>query len=162
MWLRWERPPGAVVRAWCPNGSLARPRLGILDSPGKPLALTARRKHMTLVSAIQAMNDRLIFTIASTPGQRAGFVGLVMLRIIELIVAVAAIAFIWWGCLIGFAKLWNNARWFVISWGISGPLLLLAAYIRASSKLYWAGGIDLGVFLVIWFFAAVNQTFDQV
>jgi hypothetical protein len=106
------------------------------------------------------MNDRLLFTIASTPGQRAGFVGLVVLRIIELIAVLAVFAFIWWGSIRGFAWLWENAKWFVVSWGISGPALLVAAYIAALPKLYWGGGIDLGVFLVIWFIAAYNQAFD--
>jgi hypothetical protein len=106
------------------------------------------------------MNDRLIFTIASTPGQRAGFVGLVVLRIVELIAFLAVIAFIWWGSITGFAWLWENARWFVVSWGFSGPALLLTAYIGAFTKLYWVGGIDLGVFLVIWLIAAYNQAFD--
>jgi hypothetical protein len=83
------------------------------------------------------MNGHLIFTIASTPRQRAGFVGLVALRIVELIAALAVICFIWWGCIRGFALLWGAAPWFVVFWGISGPALLIAAYIVGTlPKLY--------------------------
>jgi hypothetical protein len=97
-----------------------------------------------------------------SPAHRAGTVGIVILRILELIGSLVVVGLIWQLCTKGFAWLWKYVPWLVTLWGLSGGCLLIVAYIFALRQLYWIGGIDLGVFLVIWFIASYTQSFDQV
>ncbi|MGE5287480.1 MAG: hypothetical protein ACM3ML_09810 [Micromonosporaceae bacterium] len=106
------------------------------------------------------MLSQLTF-IASSPGKRASEVGTIALRVIEVVAILALIAAIFGFARLIFVLLWKHVPFLVILWGISGIPILIIAYIYDSRTLYWVGGIDLGVFLAMWFIAALGGEIED-
>jgi hypothetical protein len=103
--------------------------------------------------------NHVAFLIASSPGHRAGEVGKAIFLIVAGIVIFGGAAAVLVAIPATFAALRSHLPWLVVIWGISGIVLLLLAYISADRSLYFAGGIDLGIFLAAWFFAAAMDAY---
>ena len=72
------------------------------------------------------MDTRLAILAASTPGQRAGNVGSVVLHILALL-AVVTVCIVIIGLIVGcFALVWKYVPWLLILWGLSGIVVLIS------------------------------------